>query len=481
MADESKKDEEVVETGEQDQEMASVEPQVVSAPVSTIGPSSRTTNPKRGISGILRDDKLTGFAILIFSVLSFLTTTSGMLIFVPVDDKVLGYALSALPALGVQVLMLNFAWKIKKEGVKKSLVLVYSIAAIVSMSFSYIGLFKYYSGGFINEEQGEQFDQEFADYSKELGTYLATTRNEVEQAVRVAAEAAAAESSRGGATALNSTSPYFNALLEEAGLDLKNRSSDAGKGPIYNWLTSTVSALNSQTDQLDRLHKLHMELTGSGVLYKGSRDAKVNAAYNFETQTDWPLIERIVTARGVEFVRPELPVMPQVGGATGPEATRQDEIKWSIDAFRALKDTSSNPVVGIPVFVAIILDLVVLLVAILFRDSTRLEPDQIAIRQSVSRVLGTLGMAESELFSGLHAILHFADSRGSGGKKNWSLQADRVERMSPSGKLIVLQLARSRLAKEPWYKEHLVLSDDVHTCLNQHYSRMQQSGLRAEA
>ncbi len=349
------------------------------------------------------------------------------------------------------------------------------------MSFSYIGLFKYYSGGFINEEQRERFDQEFANYSRDLGTYLATARNEVEQAVRVATEAAAAESSRGGATALNSTSPYFNALLEEAGLDLKNRSSDAGKGPIYNWLTATVSALQSQTEQLDRLHELHMELTSSGVLYKGSRDAKVNAAYNFETQTDWPLIERIVTARGVDFVRPVLPVMPQVGGATGPEATRQDEIKWSIDAFRALRDTFSNPVVGIPVFVAIILDLVVLLVAILFRDSARLMPDQIAIRKSIARVLDTLGMAETELYSGLHSILHFADSRGSGGKKSWSLHADRVERMSPSGKLILLQLARARLAKEPWLREELVLSDDVHTCLNEHYARMQQRGLRAEA
>jgi hypothetical protein len=481
MADDNTKNTEVPEQEVAAQEQTSEDHQDGPVEQSTTAPSHRRASSHGGFSGFFRDDKMTVFPIVIFSFLSLLTTTSGMLIFVPIDDKLAGYAMSALPALGVQALMLNFAWKIKKEGVKRSLVLVYSIAAIVSMSFSYIGLFKYYSGGFINEEQRERFDQEFANYSRDLGTYLATARNEVEQAVRVATEAAAAESSRGGATALNSTSPYFNALLEEAGLDLKNRSSDAGKGPIYNWLTATVSALQSQTEHLDRLHELHMELTSSGVLYKGSRDAKVNAAYNFETQTDWPLIERIVTARGVDFVRPVLPVMPQVGGATGPEATRQDEIKWSIDAFRALRDTFSNPVVGIPVFVAIILDLVVLLVAILFRDSARLMPDQIAIRKSIARVLDTLGMAETELYSGLHSILHFADSRGSGGKKSWSLHADRVERMSPSGKLILLQLARARLAKEPWLREELVLSDDVHTCLNEHYARMQQRGLRAEA
>ena len=443
--------------------------------------SEQGSGSKWSLRGVSDVNNWTKFSIYVFSALSFLTTMKGMEIFFPADEAgelvLLG---SVLASLAVQALMLSFAFRVKQEGVKRSLILMYSIAAIVSMSFSYISLFKYYSGGFLNEEQREQFDQEFMYYSKALGTYLATARNEVEQAIQVAAEAADAESSRGGATALRSTSPYFNTLLDEAGLDLKYRSSDAGKGPIFNWLKGTLAALASQAEQLEDLHKLHMELTQSGVLFKGSRDSKINAAYAFESTADWLLIERIVSTRGLEFSRPELPMMPQIGGATGSEASRHDEIRWSVHAFRALRDEWNNAIVAIPVVVAIVLDLVVLLIAILFRDSTRLKPDQIAIQKSIARVLDTLVLADSELSSGLHAILHFADSRGSGGKKNWTLHADRVERMSPSGKLILLQLARSRLAKEPWYREHLVLSDDVHTCLNEHYACLQQRSLRVE-
>lgn len=436
---------------------------------------SNTIWSLRGFSDV---DNWTKFSIFVFSALSFLTTMNGMRIFFPADEAgVLGIVGSILASLAVQALMLSFAFRVKQEGVKKSLILMYSIAAIVSMSFSYIGLFKYYSGGFLNEEQRELFDQEFMEYSKALGTHLATARNEVEQAIRVVAEAVDAESSRGGATALKSTSPYFNALLDEAGLDLRERSSYAGEGPIFNWLKGTSAALDSQAEQLDVLHELHMDLTQSDVLFRGSRESKVNAAYTFETAADWQLIERIVSARGLEFRRPKLPVMPQVGGASGSGATRHDEIKWSVDAFRALRSEWNNAVVAIPIVVAIALDLVILLIAILFRDSTRLRPDQVAIRKSITQVLETLRLPDNELSSGLHAILHFADSRGSGGKKNWTLHADRIERMSPSGKVILLQLARSRLAKEPWYKEYLVLSDDVHDCLNDYYAYLLQRDL----
>lgn len=275
-----------------------------------------------GLGNISNVESWTKFSIYIFSALSFLTTMSGMRVFFPTENVgTLGIIGSVLASLAVQALMLSFAFRIKQEGVKGSLVLMYSIAAIVSMSFSYIGLFKSYSGGFINEEDRGRFDVEFREYSKRLGSCLSIARNEVKLAVRIAEQAVTSESTRGRATVYDSPSKYFNSLLDESGLDLTNRSSRPGEGPVYNWLKATHSALKGQSEQLDSLHELHLELSKSGIFFKGDKDSKVQAAYAFETTADWPLIERVIIARELPFQRPELPnLVQQVGGGQARES-----------------------------------------------------------------------------------------------------------------------------------------------------------------
>ena len=170
-------------------------------------------------------------ASCLLSIVSFYTTQQGMVLY-------LNGWFSVLAALGVQIALVMVAWLIGfSKGGRGLLIAVYAITAVVSIGFSYVSLYTWFSA----RERPAQIERALYDrlgaVSTETGRLLTAAIAEGRQHALALEEMTEAERSHGFISKAQDSDPYLAVVRESVGREAQTYQGTvregAGAGPRY--------------------------------------------------------------------------------------------------------------------------------------------------------------------------------------------------------------------------------------------------------
>lgn len=175
--------------------------------------------------------KVLFFASCLLSIVSFYTTQQGMALY-------LNGWFSILAALGVQIALVMVAWLIGfSKGGRALLIAVYTITAVVSIGFSYVSLYTWFSA----RERPAQIQRALYDRlgaaSTETARLLSAAIAEGRNHTLALEEMTEAERSHGFISKAQDSDPYLAAVRESVGREAQTYQGTvregAGSGPRY--------------------------------------------------------------------------------------------------------------------------------------------------------------------------------------------------------------------------------------------------------
>lgn len=374
--------------------------------------------------------------VLVFSFLSFLTTAAGVRLFCP--EGVTGSLLSLLAALGIQTVLLACSLNLYTHGIRSKYAVIYVLPALVSMMFSYFGLFKQFSGGFLTEQQR-------TDYSKEFDVYLnATIRaiadaRAIGRAARTSAVVLAEHEKTRGQTMQVPASRYLAHLKATSGVDFARLPQGSGSGPIYLFWMQAAKQLEDKEADLESVATMIQDAGDQTKLMSLDAGQKAALAAKLQRSVNWYLVEELIEGEGLPFAQPVPPKLKKrVGGEGDNSNATETEREWAIDALRAIWESWDPATIGVPLAIAIALDLVVFMIPVLFRQK---GVDGV----SEGDVLAALRAADIEKGGVPERALRAVVNRlRAGSPSRWWLDASDIHRLEPAALAIVEQLERKR-------------------------------------
>lgn len=325
------------------------------------------------------------------------------------------------------------------------------------MMFSYVGLFKTWSGGFINKEQQEQ-------YESSSNLYLTQTTRLIHRAASIAhmakqsAETLAAYEEQSGRTHALTTSQYLRNLQKKSTIPFERLPQGPTAGPIHIFWKQTAEQVGHKETILAAAEKLIQDSSASDKPTTLSVGDKVRLVSRLERTINWALIQEFIEGEGDKFIQPVAPTLHAVGGGEDSKATT--ERQWAIDALRAIWKFWDPATIGVPLAFAVGLDLVVFLIPLAFRDRSGgalRSADIIAALRTVDVNGGNVPE---------QAIRAVLNRLRSGSPSKWWLQGAELRRLDPVAIAIVEQLARKHAIWPARFSDKFCFPRATYECLS---------------
>ena len=405
--------------------------------------------------------------IYIFSFVSFLTTASGLLLFVPPELPVLNYILSGIVSIAIQTTLLACAFNIRtQKGSRNKWIAIYIFPALVSMMFSYLGIVGHFSEGAIDKDKRKEFREEFSGYSESTNSLIKKSRGVI-QSAKMSVEIQIKYEVNQYAAPPPITSKYLRRVHEEQKVDkvdIEKYRIGSGKGPRYHYWVQLKKELDLKEKNLkesravvdDALRNVQLIITNflTDKIKKEdqlNREDQLNSeARKVENSVNWEQISDILKYDDQEYTKPAMPRELQTIG-------HEDDREKAISTLRETWNDWDNTKMGLPMLIAVMLDLVVLLMAVLFTSDTIDDYDEVK-----NRVINTLQAADLN-HNGIqkHLLKTITNCMHTGGKvnpKRWYLNLADIEKMDIYAVETVNQLSKKGVLKEKPFSEIYIVS-----------------------
>ena len=385
--------------------------------------------------------------IYIFSFVSFLTTATGLLLFVPPELPVLNYILSGIVSIAIQTTLLACAFNIRtQKGSRNKWIAIYVVPALVSMMFSYLGIVKQFSEGVIDKDKIENYRAEFSSYSHSTYLFLNKALGII-QTAKVSVDTQIEYELNQYAAQPPITSKYLRRVCIDKKIDINKRyRTGSGKGPRYNYWVQLKKELDLEEKNLHESMSVRDEVDRTIQAGKFKNEDQVNReTRKINNKVNWGQIEKIFLYDEEHFIKPTVPDPLQTIG-------HENDREKAISTLRETWNDWDNTKMGLPMLVAVMLDLVVLLMAVLFTSDTIDDYDEVK-----NRVINTLQAADLN-HNGIqkHLLKTITNCMHTGGKvnpKKWYLDLADIEKMDIYAVETVNQLAKKGVLKEKPFSE----------------------------
>ena len=184
-------------------------------------------------------------ASCLLSIVSWYTTMQGMALY-------LSTWFALLASLGVQVALVFVAWLAGFSKTRRGLLIaVYAITATVSIAFSYVSLYTWFSARDRPALIQRQLFDSLAATSQATAETLQSAAAEGRKHALALEHLAAAEKSHGYMTRADDADPYVSQLRDVVGREAKSYGEGTGEGPRYSAFERYAKLATQSSDQLD--------------------------------------------------------------------------------------------------------------------------------------------------------------------------------------------------------------------------------------
>jgi hypothetical protein len=166
---------------------------------------------------------------------------------------------------------------------------------------------------------------------------------------------------------------------------------------------------------------------------------KVALVKEFHRAMDWSLVRDFIEGEGDGFTAPQLPVLVSIGA--GDDGGAVSDREWAIDALQAIWTQWNPATIGVPILIAVGLDLIVFLVAVLFRDRENEELSAQDVARAVLAAHVLDGRVSARAVRVLVSCLRAGRARR---RRKWWLDTRDLRRLEAAAVAIVEQLERKR-------------------------------------
>jgi hypothetical protein len=393
--------------------------------------------------------------IVIFSVVSFVTTTAGIEAVIPERVMVsLAWAFASVCAFAIQGLMLGAALEIAREGVRLRWIFFYFAMAIPSMLFSYVSLYKIFAQDPIETRLHTHEQDEFNDYRQKTSEDLHRAISVVDQALAEVKERKKYEDVRGGTYNEGSLSGYLRWLKKQSNFNIGRDQSLPGQGPVFERWATIEAVLEKQQSSLSGAasQELLMKDVSAGT------DLRQQAA-KIETLVDRELLHNILVNAGYKDNTAGIPDDLKITEVKSSDR-RTSELLVLSNAWNALRTRNEDPLIRWSIFWAVIFDALAFVLAL----ASIKTASQAVIDQRVTELIADLGNLHPNARKAAFLVYQRIHSRGKLINR-WFLDASAVREMSSLEQLVVSKLEQFGLIREQKFRKRLLVITEARNAL----------------
>jgi hypothetical protein len=290
-------------------------------------------------------------ACCLLSVVSYYTTQQGMALY-------LSTWFSILASLGIQTALVLVAWLVGFTRAKRSLLIaVYAITALVSIAFSYVSLFTWFSErerpAMVQRQLYDQLGAAAAKTDEALSAAIAETRKHV---VAID-EMTEAERAHGFISRAQDSDPYLAAIREAVALEARTYDGSyregAGQGVRYSAFDRHAKLARQSLAQLESA-RASVAAFRTKTKPSDSSEQQLRTFHEAYDAVPWLEIEK-----QLHEAKPERPAVPAYSAFVDKSASKQEDLMLAFQALVQSPDSRSI----FSLLLAAFIDIVIFLLA----------------------------------------------------------------------------------------------------------------------